>query len=156
MSCRRMNNGRNSWQCGLDCERNSTLSFLESWKASNGMSVCWAMKGISFRPAMPSVTSASSSTRVVSPSNGCGKNSIHLSTRASTSMRTVTLLRGSVRIAECLYRAMLRQGRMGKRFGMMKRENGFINHAYCHPERSEGSDYIHLRFSDSSSLCSSE
>ena len=114
---------RNSWRCGLDCERNSTLSSLESQRVSNTMSVCWAMKGIFFRPAMPSATSASSSTRAVSPSNVCGKNSIHPPTRASTSMRVVILLRESVRIAVYLYQMMLRLDRMHKRYGM--ETNGF-------------------------------
>ena len=92
--------------------------FHESWTASSVMSACWATKGRFFRPVRRSVTSASTSTRVVLPSNAYGRNCINPSTKGHISTKITILPQGSAAIAGCRYRPMLRQGRMCKRCGV--------------------------------------
>ena len=93
--------------------------FHESWTASRVMSACWATKGRSFRPVRRSVTSASTSTRVVLPSNAYGRNCTNPSTKGHINTKITILPQASAAIAGCRYRPMLRQGRMCKRCGVM-------------------------------------
>ena len=93
-----------------------------------------------FHPAIPNVTSASFSTRVMLPSNAYGKSSKHLWTKASISMKTVILLLENEVIAVSPYRTMLHQNRTIRQYGTERQEIGCTKRKINHSEHLHQSD----------------